>query len=154
MALVVVVLLGGSIGCQCSLLDPQWWVGTDQSSITSRSQALFELTNEERINEGLPLLQRDTQLDNLAQEKAESMYNANAGVNISHSGFDERARVANSLGFSLVAENLAYGGYEASSFIDLWMSSPGHRANILNGELTHIGIGVYGKYAVQLFGGN
>ncbi len=56
-------------------------------------------------------------------------------------------------GFNIVAENCAEGGYEASSFIDLWMTSPGHRANLLNPELTCIGIGIYGKYAVQLFGG-
>ncbi len=81
------------------------------------------------------------------------MSDANDGTNISHSGFDERARIAMSLGFNSVAENLAYGGYEASSFIEMWMNSPGHRANILNRQLTHVGIGVYGKYAVQFFGG-
>lgn len=135
------------------ILNPQWWSGTDQASITSRSQALFELTNEKRINNGLSPLQRNAQLDKLAQEKAESMHNANVEMGLSHSGFDERARIANSLGFGLVAENIAYGGFEASSFIEMWMSSPLHKANILNRGLTHVGIGVYGKYAVQFFGG-
>ena len=135
------------------ILNPQWWSGTDQESITSRSQTLFELTNEKRMNKGLSPLQRNTQLNKLAQEKAESMNNAKVETGLSHSGFDERARIANSLGFVLVAENIAYGGFEASSFIEMWMNSPLHKANILNRGLTHVGIGVYGKYAVQFFGG-
>jgi uncharacterized protein YkwD len=135
------------------ILNPQWWSGTDQDSITSRSQTLFELTNEARINNGLSSLKRNTGLDTLAQEKAESMYNTKAELSISHSGFNERASIANSFGFGFVAENIAYGGFEASSFIEMWMNSPGHKANILDRRLTHIGIGVYGKYAVQFFGG-
>ncbi len=78
------------------------------------------------------------------------MYKSNS---CDHLGFDERAHRAQMAGFNLVAENCAQGGYEASSFIDLCMKSPGHRANLLDPELTHIGIGIYGKYAVQLFGG-
>ena len=135
------------------ILNPQWWSGTDQDSIIKRSQELFELTNEARANNGLSPLKRNTQLDKLAQGKAESMHNTKAEMSISHSGFDERAKIANSYGFNLVAENIAYGGFEASSFDEMWMSSPGHKANILDRELTHVGIGVYGKYAVQLFGG-
>ncbi|HYF27254.1 MAG TPA: CAP domain-containing protein, partial [Baekduia sp.] len=44
-----------------------------------------------------------------------------------------------------IGENLAWG--EAglatpASIVDAWMKSPGHRANILNGEFKEIGIGV------------
>jgi uncharacterized protein YkwD len=135
-----------------TILNPKWWSGTDEKSITSRSQELFELTNEERINNGLSSLQRNTQLDKLAQEKAESMDQANVQTGLTHCGFEERARIAQSIGFNTVAENIAYGGFEASSFIDMWMSSPLHKANMLDRRFTHIGIGIYGKYAVQFFG--
>ncbi len=43
-----------------------------------------------------------------------------------------RARVA--------AENLARGNVSADRVVAAWMASPGHRANILDGRLTRIGV--------------
>jgi len=43
-----------------------------------------------------------------------------------------RARVA--------AENLARGNVSADRIVAAWMASPGHRANILDGRLTRIGV--------------
>ena len=48
-----------------------------------------------------------------------------------------------------VAENLARGnrlGATADKVVAIWMASPGHRANILDGRLTKIGVGaVYAR---------
>lgn len=56
--------------------------------------------------------------------------------------------------FSLIAENVAMGP-DAASIHDGWMHSPGHRRNILNPELTSVGIstirGTGGLFAVQDF---
>lgn len=44
-----------------------------------------------------------------------------------------------------LGENLAWGSYELAtpkSIVRSWMHSPGHRANILNGDFHEIGIGV------------
>ena len=45
----------------------------------------------------------------------------------------------------------------AKNLVDGWMDSPGHRANILNAQLRHIGVGVAHSdnyiYATQNFGG-
>jgi uncharacterized protein YkwD len=52
---------------------------------------------------------------------------------------------------SRVAENLARGYPTADGTVAAWMRSPGHRANILDGRLTLIGVGaVYarGKWTV------
>jgi uncharacterized protein YkwD len=50
---------------------------------------------------------------------------------------------------SQVAENLARGnrlGATPDKVVAMWMRSPGHRANILNGRLTRIGVGaVYAR---------
>jgi hypothetical protein len=60
-----------------------------------------------------------------------------------------------------VAENLASGDFaDAEALVDAWMNSPGHRANILNHDVTEIGIAVaYTEFqgrmqyvAVQHFG--
>jgi len=127
-----------------------WGNGTSESSIEGRVQALYEATNKERIANGLQPFIRNATLEQLAQNQSESMHKRG---NVDHLGFDNRSATAIGAGFDVTAENCAGGGYEASSFIEMWMNSPGHRANILNPRLTHIGIGIYGKYAVQDFGG-
>jgi uncharacterized protein YkwD len=47
---------------------------------------------------------------------------------------------------SVAAENLAQGFGSADRVVAAWMASPGHRANILDGRLTRIGVAaVYGR---------
>jgi len=64
-----------------------------------------------------------------------------------------------SMGFRRCAENIARtGSPSASGVMNAWMGSAGHRANILNPNLTHIGVGVVqgsdGRwYWTQNFGG-
>ena len=52
-------------------------------------------------------------------------------------------------------ENVAYGQDTPSEVMNAWMNSDGHRANILNGSYSEIGVGVYYKngtyYWSQLF---
>ncbi|MCZ9338405.1 CAP domain-containing protein, partial [Streptomyces sp. TRM76130] len=52
----------------------------------------------------------------------------------------------------------ACGQRSPAAVVEGWMNSPGHRANILKAEFTHIGIGLAGggragTYWTQLFGG-
>lgn len=42
-----------------------------------------------------------------------------------------------------VAENIAMGQRNAKEALSSWMSSPGHRANILNASYTKIGVSAY-----------
>jgi uncharacterized protein YkwD len=58
--------------------------------------------------------------------------------------------------FKAAGENIAAGQKTAEEVMDGWMNSEGHRANILNPDFTHIGIGYvqggdYGTYWTQLF---
>lgn len=46
------------------------------------------------------------------------------------------------LGFSYVAENIAYGQKTPDSVMKTWLRSPGHRSNILNNKFTEIGCGM------------
>lgn len=58
--------------------------------------------------------------------------------------------------YTTVAENIAAGYTSPSAVMDGWMNSEGHRANILNANMTQIGVGCYESngvlYWVQLFG--
>jgi uncharacterized protein YkwD len=58
--------------------------------------------------------------------------------------------------FRMIGENLAAGYTSASSVVNAWMNSEGHRANILKDGYTQIGIGITkdkdGRiYWVQIF---
>jgi uncharacterized protein YkwD len=46
------------------------------------------------------------------------------------------------LGFSNVAENIAYGQKSPEEVMKTWMNSYGHRSNILNSNFTEIGCGM------------
>jgi uncharacterized protein YkwD len=56
-------------------------------------------------------------------------------------------------GSDATSENILYGAGGASSAVDMWMNSDGHRANILTGGWTRIGVGRSGSHYTQLFGG-
>ena len=51
-----------------------------------------------------------------------------------------------------VAENIAAGYRTPASVVDGWMNSSGHRANIMNCDLTEIGVGFHDYYWTQNFG--
>jgi uncharacterized protein YkwD len=56
-----------------------------------------------------------------------------------------------------IGENIACGQRSPAEVVDGWMNSPGHRANILKPDFTHIGVGFagggpQGTYWTQLFG--
>ncbi len=51
-----------------------------------------------------------------------------------------------------LAENIAAGYPSPEAVVEGWMNSPGHRANILNCDLTEIGVGHYQRYWTQNFG--
>jgi uncharacterized protein YkwD len=54
------------------------------------------------------------------------------------------------------AENIAFGQPDAAAVMEAWMNSAGHRANILDCDLTKLGVGVAegpgGPWWTQLFG--
>ena len=45
--------------------------------------------------------------------------------------------------YSGAGENIAYGQKTPQEVVNAWMNSPGHRANIMNGNFTTIGVGCY-----------
>ncbi|MGM8214270.1 CAP domain-containing protein [Bacillaceae bacterium W0354] len=105
-------------------------------------QEVIRLTNEERRKSGLPDLKMDAELNKVAQIKAEDM--AAQGY-FSHqsptygSPFDMLKQF--NVDYSVAAENIAAGQTSPENVVQVWMNSEGHRANILNKRVTHIGVG-------------
>ncbi|GGP98678.1 hypothetical protein GCM10010266_22620 [Streptomyces griseomycini] len=119
---------------------------------------VVDLTNRERTRAGLPPLSRDPLLTAAAQAHSADMV---ARDFYSHTAPDggkpwDRAAAAGSARRT-IGENIACGQRSAAEVVRGWMNSPGHRANILKPDFTHIGVGFAGggragTYWTQLFG--
>jgi len=107
----------------------------------------FNLINSARVNAGLAPLTNDPNLAALAREHVLYMIQQNQ---LSHDGFADRASRS---GYSYVGENVAVGYRTAQSLVDGWMSSSGHRANILNSTYRYTGLVYIDGWACQIFGG-
>jgi uncharacterized protein YkwD len=102
----------------------------------------FDLLNQEREARGLPILAWDDQAAAVAQAHSEDML-ANGFVgHVSPTTGDasKRFRKAGITGI-VVRENVARG-YGPKGIHESLMNSPGHRANLLADDITHVGIGV------------
>ncbi|MEU6067530.1 CAP domain-containing protein [Streptomyces sp. NPDC047082] len=125
-----------------------------------RSEVIKQ-TNAERTKAGCPALTSNPALTTAAQNHTVDMANHNF---VGHTGSDgsspvDRVQAAGYTGWSALAENVAAGQTTAADVVKAWMDSPGHRANILNCSLEHIGIGYvtkpdtgYGTFWTQDFG--
>lgn len=124
-------------------------------------EALVSFTNDSRSSNAVASLSTDLVLERAAQAKAEDM--ASRGY-FSHNGPDGKTpwEWFKEAGYQYThaGENLAVNFVDSKDVVDAWMRSPSHRANILNGRYTEIGIGVaQGTYegrsalfVVQFFG--
>lgn len=130
-------------------------------SFLTRS-GVIRFTNIEREKAGLPLLKENIKLDSSAEVKAKDMNARQYFAHESPTG-EGVADLAKNAGYDYIeiGENLALGNFENDQkLVDAWMSSPGHRANILNSKYQEIGVSVVkGTYdgrstwfAVQHFG--
>lgn len=125
-----------------------------QSELSQFEQQVVELTNQERANHGLAPLQIDEDLSKVAREKSRDMAANNYFSHTSPtygSPFDMMNQYG--ISYSSAGENIAQGQTTPAQVVDAWMNSEGHRANILNGDYTHIGVGYVedGNHWTQMF---
>jgi uncharacterized protein YkwD/stress response protein SCP2 len=116
------------------------------------------LTNRERGKHGLGQLAANKQLAEAAQMHSADMAVRNFFDHQNPEGAQcwDRAQLVG-YRYRKIAENIAAGQRSPEEVVEGWMNSPGHRANILDGELTEIGVGLaaggsYGTYWTQVFG--
>ncbi|MFE0255851.1 CAP domain-containing protein [Streptomyces sp. NPDC059010] len=116
------------------------------------------LTNRERARAGLRPLAVDPVLTTAAQAHSADMVARAFYSHTSPEGSQpwDRAAAAGSTRRS-IGENIACGQRSPAEVVEGWMNSPGHRANILKPDFTHLGIGFAGggpagTYWTQLFG--
>lgn len=114
----------------------------DDADVAAIEKQVVELTNKERANQGLPALAMDQPLMAAAREKSQDMKDHNYFSHTSPtfgSPFDRLKALG--ISYKSAGENIAKGQTSAAQVVQAWMNSEGHRANILNPEFTHIGVG-------------
>lgn len=93
------------------------------------AQEVFNLTNQERANNGLPAYSWDSNMASYSDRRAKEIV-----TDYSH----------NSAGGNWsVGENIAEGETSASEVVDDWMNSAGHKANILSDVSTKTSVSCY-----------
>jgi uncharacterized protein YkwD len=125
------------------------------SNLTVAEQYLLAAANEARANQGLPPVHLDPVLTEASAAHAREMAD-HAAISHQFNGEPELAERGANAGahFSIISENV---GEAPTSVIihDLWMHSPGHRANLLDPNVDSIGIAVVTRdnqlYAVEDF---
>jgi uncharacterized protein YkwD len=126
-----------------------------ETNLAIAEQYLLAAANQARANEGLAPVHLDPVLSEASAFHARQMA-AHADISHQFSGEPDLAERGASAGahFSLISENV---GEAPSSVIihDMWMHSPGHRANLLDPSVDSIGLAVVIRnnelYAVEDF---
>lgn len=122
---------------------------------------LYQLTNDQRIKNGLSSLTYNDKLANAAAKKAQDMFNRNYW---SHYGPNGTTPWDFILGanyqYEYAGENLAKNFLFSQGVVDAWMNSPTHRENILRNNYSEVGLAVVNgvlngeqtTLVVQMFG--
>jgi uncharacterized protein YkwD len=94
----------------------------------------------------------DDTLEMAAQNHSNDM---NEHDNLSHTGSDgsNPGERINAVGYewSTYGENVAVGYSSEEDVIEGWLDSPGHCRNIMNGNVTEMGVATSGSYWTQVF---
>jgi uncharacterized YkwD family protein len=129
---------------------------TNQSAykLSAYEQKVVDLTNQQRVKNGLPALKVDLSLSKVAREKSSDMQKNNYFSHTSPSygsPFDMMKKFG--ITYKTAGENIAKGQRSPEEVVNAWMNSAGHRQNILSSNFTHIGVGhvANGNYWTQQF---
>lgn len=127
-------------------------------------QQILDLMDRDRASNGLPPLVRDPRLAKVAEVYSREMAQSGEIAHVSQRTGNavDRVRAARISPMpTLIAENVGRD-YSAEAIERAFMSSPGHRDNILASAITHVGVGVaFGKregkaipiFVTQVFAG-
>ncbi len=126
------------------------------SSMSNDEKEVFNLINQQRNNNGINSLKIDEEVQRVAKIKAQDMVNNNYFSHESPTYGTPFNMLSNfKISYKTAGENIAANSSNSGA-VTAWMNSSGHKANILNSNFTHTGIGVvssqkYGKIFVQMF---
>lgn len=146
-----------SVNPQISNIDliyPGQKINIPVNDTTNVEQEVVKLVNAERAKAGLAPLKSDWELARVARFKSQDMHDLNYFSHTSPT-YGSPFKMMQDFGikYRSAGENIAKGQRSAQEVVNAWMNSSGHRANILNKNFTHIGVGYVkdGHYWTQMF---
>lgn len=131
----VVVLLGVLMAASTAMA---------QADASPAERALLQMANRFRAEHGIAPLAWNSALARAARAHAQRMLSEPGGLEHQYLGEADVITRASREGalFAAIAENLAGRGQTPAELHQGWMSSPVHRANLLNPKMNAVGIGV------------
>jgi len=138
----LVVTAAGLAGCTDNPPpsgQPSFYIDLAQPGATLDAGAAQSMISGYRGNNGLPAVTIDPELMRLASEQAQAMAARDKLDHDAAHPFAERIRKS---GFdaSVAVENIAAGYHTLAEAFSGWRDSPSHRANMLNAQVTRMGI--------------
>ena len=122
--------------------------------VVSFEGEVVRLVNAERQKAGCSPLKHNWELSRVARYKSQDMKDLGYFSHTSPT-YGTPFQMIKSFGitYRTAGENIAKGYSTPAAVVSGWMSSPGHRANILNPSFTEIGVGYVsgGHYWTQMF---
>jgi uncharacterized protein YkwD len=140
--------------------------GRARADTAEATRLIVAQTNAFRRSQGLANTTRNAQLDEVARRFAEFMARSDQYGHEADGRTPAQRAKAHGYDYCVVLENIAYqyssAGFRtadlASRVVDGWERSPGHRRNMLDPDVTEIGVAMVQSprssryYAVQMFG--
>ncbi|WP_280769109.1 CAP domain-containing protein [Salipaludibacillus daqingensis] len=117
-----------------------------------QAKQILELTNGIRRKHDLSSLAWHDGAAQTAFLHSEEMYELNYFSHTSENEGELSDRlIKQDVSYRMAAENIAAKYVDGIAAVEGWLNSEGHRVNLLNDDLTHLGVGVYEDYYTQNF---
>jgi uncharacterized protein YkwD len=115
-----------------------------EATLNASGEEIVVRTNAERQALGLPALARNAALMSAAQLQADQMAALNTMAHdLPGAAYPSPSSRLDAVGYRMSAsgENVAEGYPTPAAVVAGWMTSPGHRANIISTQFTEMGAG-------------
>ena len=153
-------MLAGCAGLPIPTPAPSGGSGTASGASGTVASDIVRYTNDARARNGLPAFSPNSKLMEAARLHAEQMASyQRLDHTISGARYPTMQLRIEAAGYNYAnaAENIAWNQQTAQSAVTTWMNSTGHRANILDPQLTEIGAAMARSskgepYWIQVFG--
>ena len=138
-AIIGLLALGGCAGEVATVEQPSMYASMADAGARLDAQAAASMISLYRQNNGLGAVVVDPELMKLAESQSQAMASQNK---LDHDVKAPLARRLNASGYpaTLAVENVSAGYHTLAEAFSGWRDSPPHRANMLNSNVTKMGI--------------
>ena len=138
-AMMGVLALGGCAGDQQSTEQPAFYVSMASADARLNSAVAASMISGYRQNNGLGAVQVDPELMKAAETQSQAMASRNK-LDHNVAGPLERRIKASGFNAGTAVENVSAGYHTLAEAFSGWRDSPPHKANMLNRDVTKMGI--------------